>query len=60
MSNETVAEAVKRTSGRALLEASGGITLARVKQLAEAGVDAISLGALTHSVPAADIGLDFE
>lgn len=60
MSTELVAEAVKRTAGRALLEASGGITLARVRELAEAGVDAISLGALTHSVPAADIGLDFE
>jgi nicotinate-nucleotide pyrophosphorylase (carboxylating) len=60
MTNEMVAEAVKRTAGRALLEASGGITLARVKQLAEAGVDAISVGALTHSVQAADIGLDFE
>jgi nicotinate-nucleotide pyrophosphorylase (carboxylating) len=60
MSNETVAEAVKRTAGRALLEASGGITPARVKQLAEAGVDLISVGALTHSVPSADIGLDFE
>ncbi len=60
MSTQVVAEAVKRTAGRALLEASGGITLARVKELAEAGVDVISVGALTHSVPAADIGLDFE
>ncbi len=60
MSTATVAEAVKRTAGRALLEASGGITLARVRELAEAGVDVISVGALTHSVPAADIGLDFE
>ncbi len=60
MSTSTVAEAVKRTAGRALLEASGGITLARVKELAEVGVDVISVGALTHSVPAADIGLDFE
>jgi nicotinate-nucleotide pyrophosphorylase (carboxylating) len=60
MSTATVAEAVKRTAGRALLEASGGITLARVKELAEAGVDVISVGALTHSVQAADIGLDFE
>jgi nicotinate-nucleotide pyrophosphorylase (carboxylating) len=60
MSTETVAEAVRRTAGRALLEASGGITPARVKELAEAGVDAISVGALTHSVPGADIGLDFE
>ncbi len=59
MSTETVAKAVALTKGRALLEASGGITLARVRELAEAGVDAISVGALTHSVKAADIGLDF-
>ncbi len=54
-----VHEAVKRTGRRALLEASGGITLERVAELAMAGVDAISVGALTHSAPAADIGLDF-
>ena len=60
MATATVAEAVTRTAGRALLEASGGITLARVAELARAGVDAISVGALTHSVQAADIGLDFE
>jgi nicotinate-nucleotide pyrophosphorylase (carboxylating) len=59
MDTATVAEAVKRTAGRALLEASGGITLARVAELAKAGVYAISVGALTHSSPAADIGLDF-
>ena len=55
----TVEEAVRRTRGRALLEASGGITLERVSELARAGVDAISIGALTHSTAAADIGLDF-
>jgi nicotinate-nucleotide pyrophosphorylase (carboxylating) len=55
-----VAEAVRRAAGRLLLEASGGVTLARVAELARAGVDAISVGALTHSAPAADIGLDFE
>ena len=55
-----VREAVERTRGRAQIEASGGITLTRVAELARAGVDAISVGALTHSVPAADIGLDFE
>ena len=55
-----VAEAVARARGRAVLEASGGITLARVAELARAGVDAISVGALTHSVAAADVGLDFE
>jgi nicotinate-nucleotide pyrophosphorylase (carboxylating) len=59
MDTATVAEAVRRVAGRALLEASGGITLARVTELAQAGVDAISVGALTHSSPAADIGLDF-
>jgi nicotinate-nucleotide pyrophosphorylase (carboxylating) len=53
-------QAVRRASGRALLEASGGVTLARVAELARAGVDAISVGALTHSVQAADVGLDFE
>jgi nicotinate-nucleotide pyrophosphorylase (carboxylating) len=60
MDTPTVAEAVRRTAGRALLEASGGITLERVTALANVGVDAISVGALTHSVRAADIGLDFE
>lgn len=60
MATDMVEEAVRRTRGRALLEASGGITLERVADLARAGVDAISVGALTHSTPAADIGLDFE
>jgi nicotinate-nucleotide pyrophosphorylase (carboxylating) len=59
MDTPTVVEAVKRTAGRALLEASGGITLTRVAELSRAGVDAISVGALTHSSPAVDIGLDF-
>lgn len=59
MDTPTVEEAVRRTRGRALLEASGGITLERIPELARAGVDAISVGALTHSTPAADIGLDF-
>ena len=59
MDTATVEEAVRRTRGRALLEASGGITFERVAELARAGVDAISVGALTHSTPAADIGLDF-
>lgn len=59
MDTATVEEAVRRTRGRALLEASGGITLERIPELARAGIDAISVGALTHSTPAADIGLDF-
>lgn len=60
MSTETVKEAVKVAAGRVFLEASGGITLARIAELSNAGVNAISVGALTHSVKAADIGLDFE
>jgi nicotinate-nucleotide pyrophosphorylase (carboxylating) len=60
MSTEVVAEAVRRTHGRALLEASGGITVERVGELARAGVDVLSVGALTHSIRATDIGLDFE
>ncbi|HEX3595275.1 MAG TPA: carboxylating nicotinate-nucleotide diphosphorylase [Polyangiaceae bacterium] len=50
--------AVARASGRALVEVSGGITLERIAVLARAGIDVISVGALTHSAPAADIGLD--
>ncbi len=59
MPTASVREAVQRSGGRALIEASGGITLARIAELARAGVDAISVGALTHSVSAADVGLDF-
>ena len=59
MDTKTVAEAVRRVNGRAYLEASGNITFARVAELSRAGVDAISVGAVTHSAPAADIGLDF-
>lgn len=55
-----VAHAVAINAGRALLEASGGITLERVHALAKLGVDVISVGALTHSAPAVDIGLDWE
>ena len=42
------------------LEASGGITLDNIRAIAETGVDRISVGALTHSAPALDIGLDYE
>ncbi len=58
MSNEEMAEAVRRTNGTALLEASGGISLERVRSIAETGVDLISVGALTHSAPALDISLE--
>jgi nicotinate-nucleotide pyrophosphorylase (carboxylating) len=60
MPTAMVVEAAKRARGRAILEASGGVTLPRVAELARAGVGAISVGALTHSVAAADVGLDFE
>jgi nicotinate-nucleotide pyrophosphorylase (carboxylating) len=50
-------EAVKLVGGRALLEASGGINLDNVRQVADTGVDYISIGALTHSAPACDISM---
>jgi nicotinate-nucleotide pyrophosphorylase (carboxylating) len=52
-------EGVARIAGRAKVEASGGITLERVAAIAATGVDVISVGALTHSVRALDLGLDF-
>ncbi|MGH9382630.1 MAG: carboxylating nicotinate-nucleotide diphosphorylase [Thermoanaerobaculia bacterium] len=51
-------EAVQRTAGRALLEASGGITPETVRAVAETGVDRISVGWITHSAPALDVALD--
>lgn len=54
----TLREAVAITEGRAYLEASGGVTLANVREIAECGVHFISVGALTHSAPHVDIGLD--
>ena len=52
--------AVQQAKGRAKTEASGGVNLASVRQIAETGVDYISVGALTHSARAVDIALDFE
>ena len=57
MSCEQMREAVEITNGRALLEASGGITDETLREIAETGVDIISMGALTHSVKAFDISL---
>ena len=51
-------EAVRRVAGKIPLEASGGVNLTTVRAIAETGVDAISVGALTHSAPVLDIGLD--
>ncbi|MDA0799263.1 MAG: carboxylating nicotinate-nucleotide diphosphorylase [Chloroflexi bacterium] len=58
MTNEQMAEGVRLCKGRALTEASGGITIDTVRGIAEAGVDLISSGALTHSVKALDISLE--
>jgi nicotinate-nucleotide pyrophosphorylase (carboxylating) len=60
MTTAMMREAVSVCRGRALTEASGGVNLQTVRAIAEAGVDFISVGALTHSAPAVDIGLDFE
>jgi len=53
-------EAVRLVDGRAVTEASGGVTLDTVRPIAETGVDWISVGALTHSAPALDLALDFD
>ena len=55
---DQMATAVKVAAGRAVLEASGGITLDTVRAIAETGVDIISVGALTHSARALNVGLD--
>lgn len=57
-STEQLRAAVQQVNGRALVEASGGITLARIREIAATGVDLISVGALTHSVRALDMGID--
>jgi len=62
MTPDLLREAVRRRNAAApkvLLEASGGVTLATVRAIAETGVDRISVGALTHSAPALDIALDY-
>lgn len=59
MSSAMLREAVAMVDGRAITEASGGITPATAAEVAAAGVDLISLGWITHSAPTLDIGLDF-
>jgi nicotinate-nucleotide pyrophosphorylase (carboxylating) len=53
-------EAVRHAAGRAILEASGGITLENIAYVAATGIDVIRIGALTHSAPAVDISMDLE
>jgi nicotinate-nucleotide pyrophosphorylase (carboxylating) len=57
---EEMRRIVDRLRGRALLEASGGITLENVRAIAETGVQRISIGALTHSAPGADVAMEIE
>jgi len=59
MNAEEMREAVRITAGRAELEASGGITLATVRTIAETGVDRISIGSLTKDVKAVDLSMRF-
>lgn len=59
MAADQMEAAVNLVRGRALLEASGGVSLATIRAIAETGVDLISVGALTHSAPALDLSLNF-
>jgi nicotinate-nucleotide pyrophosphorylase (carboxylating) len=56
---DAMRRAVALAKGKAMLEASGNVTLETVRAIAETGVDYISSGAITHSAPNLDIGLDF-
>ena len=60
MTTEHIRKAVNMSGGRAKLEISGGVTLGRMPELAATGADFVSVGALTHSAPAIDIGFDIE
>ncbi len=60
MTVEAMREAVEAAGGRAVLEASGGVNLETVREIAATGVDLVSVGALTHSAPALDISLEVE
>ena len=55
-----IEEAVRRIAGRAQIEISGGITLERIPELARTGAHYVSIGALTHSAPAADLSFEIE
>jgi nicotinate-nucleotide pyrophosphorylase (carboxylating) len=60
LSTDEVREAVRRTRGRAQVEISGGVTFERLEELASTGAEFVSIGALTHSAPAADISFEIE
>jgi len=60
MTTDQIREVVRRARGRAKVEISGGVTLARIPELAATGADFVSVGALTHSAPAVDISFELE
>ena len=60
LSTEEIREAVHRIGGRAQTEISGGVTLERIPELAQTGANYVSIGALTHSAPAADLSFELE
>ncbi|MBL8998223.1 MAG: carboxylating nicotinate-nucleotide diphosphorylase [Gemmatimonadetes bacterium] len=60
MPDHALSQAVQIAKGKCITEASGGVSLATVRAIAETGVDRISVGALTHSAPSLDLALDFE
>lgn len=60
LSIDATREAVRRIAGRAKVEISGGVTLQRIPELAATGADYVSIGALTHSAPAADLSFELE
>jgi nicotinate-nucleotide pyrophosphorylase (carboxylating) len=60
LSMDDIRETVRRASGRAKVEISGGVTLERIAELRETGADYVSVGALTHSAPAVDISFEIE
>jgi nicotinate-nucleotide pyrophosphorylase (carboxylating) len=60
LSTAEIVEAVRRCRGRAKTEISGGVTLQRMPELAATGADSVSVGALTHSAPAADLSFELE
>jgi nicotinate-nucleotide pyrophosphorylase (carboxylating) len=57
---EDMREAIRRSRGRAKIEISGGVTLDRIGELATLGAEYVSVGAITHSAPAADISFEIE
>ena len=60
LSTDEIKDAVRRIGGRAKVELSGGVTLQRLPELAATGADYVSIGALTHSAPAADLSFELE